>query len=104
MGSAPGAARLLPIHALRAGVPVGASGTGSDPDAAGRRIFPPARTEAAERFTILLRRHSLAGICSGGDLAGPACPDSAVPGWSRPGAKFHSGVCLLGAEERPLKG
>ena len=39
---------------------------------AGGRLFPAARAAAAQRATILHRRHALAAVCSGRDPAGAA--------------------------------
>ena len=64
MGNPPGAARLLPLHPLRPALPAATGRFRTRRNARPRRLFPPARAAAAQRPTILCRRHSLARLHS----------------------------------------
>ena len=101
MGSAPGAARLFPLHALRPGVPAGEG-----------RLRSRGMRPAGGYFRLLARR-LLNGLqfFTGGVrwllflpaaiLLVPPALDSAVPGFSRPGPQFHSRIHCRGADDEP---
>src|SRR5471032_1440425 len=104
MGSTPGAARLLPVHAVRAHVPAGEGGVRDTGSARGGWIFPAAVAAAAERVAVLHGRRALASVCAGCDTAGAAGVNSAVAGRFGPGEEFHAGIYLYGSEGNTLDG